>query len=113
MGQRGGGQAAAAVAASVGPVPQRKRRAHAYAVFSSEMRRSLGIMGGQSDVPINEVTRIVAEKWRDLDATSRRKYEDRANMINAQVKKNAPWKSCTLDVAHICVILTVYHSLTL
>ena len=108
MGQRGGGgQAAAAVAASVGPVPQRKRRAHAYAVFSSEMRRSLGIMGGQSDVPINEVTRIVAEKWRDLDATSRRKYEDRANMINAQVTKMHCGNLlllAELDVTHICVI---------
>ena len=66
---------------------QRKRRAHAYAVFSSEMRKTMGIMGNKSDVPIQDVSRIVAEKWRDLDAVSRKKYEDRANMINAQVSK--------------------------
>merc|ERR1719419_738833 len=87
--QGGHGAAGAAQAMAQGQQGQagRRRRAHAYAVFSSEMRKTMGIMGNKSDVPINEVTRIIAEKWRDLDAGARKKYEDRANMINAQEER--------------------------
>ena len=51
----------------------KRRRTHGYAIFSSEMRKKMG-----DAIPLSETTRVIAEKWRNADATTRQTYEGRA-----------------------------------
>ena len=51
----------------------KRRRTHGYAIFSSEMRKKMG-----DAIPLSETTRVIAEKWRNADATTRQAYETRA-----------------------------------
>lgn len=55
----------------------KKRKTHGYAIFSSEMRKSLA-----DTVPFADTTRVIAEKWRNASPTLRHSYEQRASRIN-------------------------------
>ena len=51
----------------------KRRRTHGYAIFSSEMRKKMG-----DSIPLSETTRVIAEKWRNADTTTRQSFESRA-----------------------------------
>ncbi len=77
--QRQQALASASVNASAAAAAKNKKKAHGFGIFSAEMRKTL--MG---NMPMPEMSRIIADKWRKAPPSLKQRYEQRAQRINQQ-----------------------------